>query len=62
MNALKDEEEDEMLEYCSCNCSGDIVDFIDSLIDFKAKFGYLSDKQRAALEKIYYVQQQKGDR
>ena len=59
---MNEAEEDEMLEYCSCNCSGDIVDFVDSLIDFKDRFGYLSDKQRDALEKIYYVQKQKDDR
>lgn len=59
---MTSDEEDDMLEYCSCNCSGDIVDFVDSLIEFKDRFGYLSDKQRDALEKIYYIQKQKDDR
>lgn len=57
-----EDDEDEMLEYCSCNCSGSIVDFIDSLIEFKARFGYLSDKQRDALERTYFIQKQKDDR
>lgn len=54
-----DEDEDEMLEYCSANCSGSIVDYVDELIAWKNKFGYLTDKQKAALEKIYFVQQSK---
>lgn len=58
---MNSEEEDDMLEYCSSQCSGTIVDFIDSLISFKARFGYLTDKQRDALEKTYYIQKAKDD-
>lgn len=57
-----DLDEDEMLEYCSCQCTGDIVDFIDSLIEYKQRFGELTEKQRAAAEKIYYIQKAKDDK
>lgn len=53
------DETEEMLEYCECNCSGEIVDFVDSLREFYDKFGYLTDKQVSALEKIYHVQSSK---
>ncbi len=59
---VDDATEDEMLEYCSCNCSGTIVDFIDSLITYKERFGSLTGKQRDSLEKTYYIQKQKDER
>lgn len=59
---MSDLDEDEMLEYCSCQCTGSIVDFVDDLIEYKKKFGALTERQQESLEKIYYVQKSKEEK
>lgn len=56
--ALKKEIED-ILSYCECNCSGQVMDFIDSLREYATEFGYLSEKQIEALKKIHFYQVKK---
>lgn len=45
---------EDMLETCLEQVEGEALSFIESLSDFYDEKGFLTSKQRAALEKFYY--------